>query len=169
MEYRKNNEPYNGRYIVVDEQMILNPSEETLLANGYEPLSEEEIKKREFQEAVMAKLGELEQYAQSPEVNTISFKGMSIWLTPSERSHYSVSIRAAEELGEKQIIFAIGGQAVTLDIPTAHICLAKIQRYADATFMVTTMHKANIVKLTTLEEVQAYNFKQGYPDKLTLG
>ena len=79
-----------------------------------------------------------------------------------------MSIDAAEALGETTITFAIAEQPLTIDIPTAKIVLAKIQRYADATFMVTVKHKAAIAALSSIEEVNAYDFTKGYPEKLQL-
>jgi surface protein len=45
--------------------------------------------------------------------------------------------------------------------------LAKIQRYADASYLVTQKHIAEVSKLTTVAEVEAYDITQGYPEKLS--
>ena len=55
-----------------------------------------------------------------------------------------------------------------LSIMEAKVILAKIQRYADACYMVTQGHHKAIEALTTVEDVEGYDFTQGYPEKLTL-
>jgi hypothetical protein len=167
IQYKKGNDTYNGVYIEVDGVRIINPTEETLKANGYEQV-ETETAEQLLQDAKDRKLAELDVFNQSSEVNDFTFKGMHTWLTPSERASYNVSIAAAEALGETTITFAIAEQPLTIDIPTAKIVLAKIQRYADATFMVTVKNKAAITALSSIEEVNAYDFTKGYPEKLQL-
>ena len=154
-QYKKGNNTYNGVYIEVGGVRIINPTEDTLKANGYEQV-ETETAEELLQDAKDRKLAEF------------TFKGMHTWLTPSERASYNVSIDAAEALGETTITFAIAEQPLTIDIPTAKIVLAKIQRYADATVMVTVKHKAAIAALSSIEEVNAYDFTKGYPEKLQL-
>lgn len=166
-QYKKGNDTYNGVYIEVDGIRIINPTKETLKANGYEQV-ETETAEELLQDAKDRKLAELDVFNQSSEVNDFTFKGTHTWLTPSERASYNVSIDAAEALGETTITFAIAEQPLTIDIPTAKIVLAKIQRYADATFMVTVKHKAAIAALSSIEEVNAYDFTKGYPEKLQL-
>jgi hypothetical protein len=46
--------------------------------------------------------------------------------------------------------------------------LASIQRYADKAAIVTAKHKRDISSLESIGEVDAYDFKAGYPDKITL-
>lgn len=166
-KYKKGNNTYNGVYIEVDGVRIINPTEDTLKANGYVKV-ETETAEQLLQDAKDRKIAELDVFSQSSDVNGFTFKGMHTWLTPSERASYNVSITAAEALGETTITFAIAEQPLTIDISTAKIVLAKIQRYADATFMVTVKHKAAIAALSSVEEVDAYDFTKGYPEKLQL-
>ena len=37
IQYRKGDEVYNGRYVDVDGRLIINPTPEILLENGYTP------------------------------------------------------------------------------------------------------------------------------------
>ena len=166
-QYKKGNDTYNGIYIEVGGVRIINPKDETLKENGYEQV-ETETAEQLLQDAKDRKIAELDVFSQSSDVNDFTFNGMHTWLTPSERASYNVSIAAAEALGETTITFAIAEQPLTIDIPTAKIVLAKIQRYADATFMVTVKHKAAITALSSIEEVNAYDFAKGYPEKLQL-
>ena len=113
------------------------------------------------------KIAEITAYDCSDAVNALTYKGVRTWLTAEERNSYLTSIQAAELLGETSITFGIGGQAVTLELQSAKIMLAKLQRYADACYLVTSTHKANVSALTTIAEVTAYDITAGYPTKLT--
>ena len=118
-------------------------------------------------EAKAQKIAEITAYDCSDAVNALTYKGVRTWLTAEVRNSYLTSIQAAELLGEKNITFDIGGQSVTLDIQSAKIMLAKLQRYADASYLVTQQHIAEVSKLTTVAEVTAYDITAGYPTKLT--
>lgn len=43
-----------------------------------------------------------------------------------------------------------------------------IEVYAKDCYNVTATHQAEVNKLTTIEEVEAYDYKTGYPEKLNL-
>jgi hypothetical protein len=116
--------------------------------------------------AIQKKIAEINDYNESNAVNSLTYNGVETWLTPAIRSNYLTSISSAELLGETSITFAIAGQAVTVPLQNAKILLAKIQRYADACFMVTMQHKANVSKLTSIEDINNYDITKGYPDKL---
>ena len=113
------------------------------------------------------KIAEITAYDCSDAVNALTYKGVRTWLTAEVRNSYLTSIQAAELLGETSIAFGIGGQAVTLELQSAKIMLAKLQRYADACYLVTQQHIAEVSKLTTVAEVTAYDITAGYPTKLT--
>ena len=112
------------------------------------------------------KIAEITSYDSSDAVNALTYKGVRTWLTAEERNSYLTSIQAAELLGETSITFGIGGQAVTLELQSAKIMLAKLQRYADACYLVTATHKADVGALTTIEDVTDYDYKTGYPSQL---
>ena len=120
-----------------------------------------------LEEAKAQKIAEINDYSESSNVNSITYNGVETWLTPAIRSNYLTSISSAELLGETSITFAIVGQAVTVPLQNAKILLAKIQRYADASYLVTQQHIAEVSKLTTVAEVEAFDITQGYPEKLS--
>ena len=119
-----------------------------------------------LEETKAQKIAEITAYDSSDAVNALTYKGVRTWLTAEVRNSYLTSIQAAELLGETSITFDIGGQSVTLDLQTAKIMLAKLQRYADACYLVTMQHKIEVNALTSIAEVEAYDITKGYPDKL---
>ena len=76
------------------------------------------------------------------------------------------SLDSAELLGMTEVHPVFNGVALTIPTQTAKLALAKIQIYANQCYGVTEQHKANVEALTTIEEVEAYQYKSGYPKRL---
>ncbi|WP_311438091.1 DUF4376 domain-containing protein [Hallella colorans] len=118
--------------------------------------------------AKAAKIAEIAAYSDSDAVNSLTFNGIKTWLRPNVRANYLVSLDAAELLGETDITFVVEGVQASLPIKQVRLLLAKIQRYADACFIVTERHKIAVRELQTVEEVEKYDYTTGYPEKLAL-
>ena len=118
--------------------------------------------------AKAAKIAEIAAYSDSDAVNSLTFNGLKTWLTPDVRANYLVSLDAAELLGETDITFVVEGVQASLPIKQVRLLLAKIQRYADACYIVTEGHKRVVRALQTVEEVESYDYTRGYPEKLKL-
>lgn len=118
--------------------------------------------------AKAAKIAEIAAYSDSDAVNSLTFNGIKTWLTPNVRANYLVSLDAAELLGETDITFVVEGVQASLPIKQVRLLLAKIQRYADACFIVTERHKIAVRALQTVDEVESYDYTKGYPEKLAL-
>ena len=116
------------------------------------------------------KIAELEAYDASDAVNgfdaTISGQTMSLWIDRETRADYRSSIEAAELLGRTEVKPVFGGQEVTLSVQMAKMALAQVQLYANQCYGVTEQHKSAINALETVEEVEAYDFTKGYPERL---
>lgn len=118
--------------------------------------------------AKAAKIAQIAAYSDSDAVNSLTFNGLKTWLTPNVRANYLVSLDAAELLGETDITFVVEGVQASLPIKQVRLLLAKIQRYADACYLVTERHKIAVRALQTVEEVEKYDYTKGYPEKLAL-
>ena len=147
------------------------PSVEQLTAWGFEEWVEptptpEQILERAKQQ----KIGELEAYDSSEEVNSfnivINGETISAWLTPDKRADYKNSIDAAELLGMTEVHPVFNGVALTLSTQTAKTALAQIQIYANQCYGVTETHKAAIEALESVEDVEGYDYTINYPNRL---
>lgn len=118
--------------------------------------------------AKTAKIAEIAAYSDSDAVNSLTFNGLKTWLTPAERANYDTSLTAAELLGETGITFLVDGNELELPVEQARRVLAMVQRYADACYLVTERHKIAVKALQTVDEVEAYDYTTGYPEKLAL-
>lgn len=109
----------------------------------------------------------IRQYDSSESVNsfTINENG-SYWFTPTERSNYKTSIDSAELLKVETLSLYVGDMPLTLPTETAKGMLAQIQLYADACYNVTKAHESAVDALETIEDVDAFEFMEGYPKKV---
>ena len=72
IQYRKGDNVYNGRYIEVNGRMIIAPTPEILLENGYIPIDVEPSQEELLKSAIQNKIAEILAYDNSDAVN--SFK-----------------------------------------------------------------------------------------------
>lgn len=109
----------------------------------------------------------IEQYDTSKNVNSFLVNdSITAWFTVQERLNYKQSIEAAKLLGIETLSFYIGDMKLDIAPEMAEQMLAMIQLYADQCFLVTKQHLLNANALETIEEVESYNYKDGYPERL---
>jgi hypothetical protein len=95
------------------------------------------------------------------------------WFDAQQRATYQTSINSRRKLIEKGVVndttirMPFAGQLFTLLLDDADVMLAMLQNYADETYNVTYLHKAAVEASTQIDEVDAYDFTTGYPEKLT--
>ena len=154
--------------IELDGMLILNPTPEQLKAAGCVEVEEVETFEERLRNAKEAKMREIEAYAQSDNVNILYFNNTPTWLDKETRANYKLSLDAAELLKEKEITFVVEGNVVKLPIEKARMILAKVQRYADDTFIVSSRHKLEVAKLKKIEDVESFDVMAGYPNPLKL-
>ena len=118
--------------------------------------------------AKAAKIAQIAVYSDSDAVNSLTFHGIKTWLTRTVRDGYDTSITAAKNLGEANVTFMVGDNEMQLPVEQARRVLDLVQRYADACYIVTERHKIAVRALQTVEEVEAYDYTKGYPEKLAL-
>lgn len=158
-----------------DGSMVFNPTEEMVLADGW---TEYVFKPREWpmeiqlQRVKDRKLRELERYDESSDVNDciIVYQGseLSYWASKTERNDLKNAVRDYLSMGrtEYRLDLRDKGISITLPCETLLQMMAALEVYAIDCYNKTTDHNYAIKALTTLEEVEAYDFKVGYPEKL---
>ena len=123
-----------------------------------------------LERAKASKIAELEAYDDSNAVNGFIIRtaggDITEWLDPYKRNNAFRAIESAKKLGDSTISFAIGDVPVTLNVETAEVYLAKVERYAVNCANVTAGHKAAIGALDSVAAVEAYDFTTNYPPKL---
>ena len=123
----------------------------------------------DVQQTIAEKLRQITDYDTSPAVNSFKLNGADVWLDKATRVGLMNSTAIEKAAGKETttLWFAIGGveTKITLPCDTAIQMLSALEMYALACYNRTAQHKAAVAKLTTVEEVEAYDFTTGYPEK----
>ena len=144
------------------------PSEQRLTEWGFKEWVEPEpTTEALLARAKASKIAELESYDSSDEVNSFSVNGVSIWVPADKRAVLRTSIEAYKALGAESITKVWEGQEYTFPVTEWDTMLNKVEVYASECFNQTQRHAAAINALTTVEDVESYDYTTGYPEKLS--
>ena len=126
---------------------------------------------RTIDDAKREMINNVENYDKGPSVNSFVINTdddrIVAWITPDKRTSYKDSIDAAEFMGIDTVTAIFEGKQISIPTQTAKTALIKIQLYADQCFIVTEMHKAAIMALDNIQDVDNYDYTVGYPERLT--
>ena len=143
------------------------PTEEQLAEWGYEKVVEPEPTAEELlQRAKDSKIAELESYDSSDAVNSFSIGGQPMWLTVEERQQIATQISAHSAAGLDSMTRWFEGQEYTFPVSTWYQMLTALELYAGNALNVTEGHRAAINALTSIQDIEDYDFTTGYPTKL---
>ena len=143
------------------------PSVEQLESWGFEEYIEPTPTPEELLARAKAnKIAELEAYDASEEVNSFSVDGKTMWLDAATRQQLRISLDAMQQAGRENVTKWFDGLEYTYPIDVWYYMLGLVEVYASDALNVTEAHKAAINALTSLAEVQEYDFTVGYPQKL---
>ena len=142
------------------------PSEQRLTEWGFEEYIEptptpEELLAR----AKASKIAELEAYDDS-EVNSFSVNGKDMWLDHDVRQQLRISLDALSQAGRENVTKWFDGVEYTYPIDVWYYMLGQVEVYASDALNVTEAHKSAINALESIEDVETYEFRVNYPEKL---
>ena len=162
-------EPVDGSVEITDEhynQLLDGQSNGLLIAeskNGYPILVEYEY---DIEEVRKMKISEIQIFDKSTNVNYFEIEGESMWLDKSTRVGLFNSISIEKNAGKTHTILWYDAIKYIIPIPDALAMLNALELYALNCYNVTQSHIAAVRSLQTIQEVENYNFKIGYPVKL---
>ena len=143
------------------------PSEQRLTEWGFEEYIEPTPTLEELLARAKAnKIAELEAYDDS-EVNSFSVNGKDMWLDHDLRQQLRISLDALSQAGRENVTKWFDGIEYTYPIDVWYYMLGLVEVYASDALNVTESHKAAINALTSVAEVEGYDFTVGYPEKLS--
>lgn len=128
----------------------------------------ERLKAAELAYAISKKVEEIDAYDTSEAVNGFMLNGMLAWLDKATRVGLMNSTTIAKAAGQETTTLWLGGLKLVVDCDKAIQLLSALEMYALECFNVTASHKAAVCKLKSIEEVEAYDFKTGYPKMLEM-
>lgn len=172
--YTKNNEIKYANRIVVNKDgfNIYNPTEEQILADGWveyvPPTPQEPTEDEKLQMAKNRKIAEINAYDLSNEVNSYNLNGAQGWLNKTERNSVERQIEARRASGQDNAPIWHGGVMLQVPCDLGLQLLQQLEIYASDCYNTTAMHKTKVQSLATIQEVEEYDYKTGYPDKLDL-
>ena len=154
-----------------------NPTEKMILANGWveyvapepQPIPEEVLIKR----AKSRKVDEINNYDSSKEVNICYIKTsldtIPYWANKTERSSLKSAVQDCIAMGRETYRLDLREVGVSVDINCEKLLsmLSALEVYAIDCYNKTTDHIYAVNNLTTVEEIEAYDYRVGYPEKLT--
>lgn len=123
--------------------------------------------KYDIEDVRKMKVSEIQQFDKSNNVNSFEFDGKSVWLDKSTRVGLFNSISIEKEAGMTDTTLWLNGDKHAVAIPEALAMLNAIELYAINCYNVTQSHIAAVNELNSIEEIQNYDFRTGYPTKLS--
>ena len=114
------------------------------------------------------KIAEIEAYDVSPAVNGFTLNGSLVWLDKDTRVGLMNSTNIAKASGSANTTLWLGGERMVVPCDKAIQLLSALEIYALGCFNVTAAHKKAVSEMTTLDDVLAYDYKQGYPEQLKM-
>ena len=109
---------------------------------------------------------QITEYDQSEDVNSFTLQGKQMWLPKETRVGLVNSVTIEKNAGKKTTVLWFGGEKYELPVDTALQMLSALELYALECYNVTAAHKAAVNVLESVEDVVAYDYTQGYPEKL---
>lgn len=106
------------------------------------------------------------QHDSSSEVNVFHVGEFPLWLDKATRAGLKLRFEAELALGVEETALWYEGYMFPLNVKDAMQMLYAIEVYASACYDNTQRHLAEVEKMTTIEDVEAYNYCLGYPSPL---
>lgn len=155
--------------IELDGCVVCNPTEDMLIKAGYkeyqEPVPTESEK---LEQAKIDKIAEITAYDTSDKINGFVLNGLLVWLDKATRVGLMNSTNIAKAMGQPTTTLWLGGIKLVVDCDKAIQLLSALEMYALECFNTTASHKAAVGELKSLEDVEAYDYKTGYPKMLEM-
>lgn len=157
---------YRNKIVIRKDGMsTYNPTEEMILADGweeyitpvYEPTTDDYRKRKK---------DEILRYDSSEEVNAFYMRGERMWLDKATRAGLMLRLQAEQAMGKETTTLWYGATQYSLPIGVAMQMLLAIEIYASECYDNTQRHLAEVDKLETKEEIESYDYRVGYPEKL---
>lgn len=130
--------------------------------------NKEKYKGMTVEEAKEMLIAEITDYDTSSSVNGFILNGILVWLDKATRVGLMNSTNIAKAAGQETTTLWLGGLKLVVDCDKAIQLLSVLEMYALECFNVTASHKAAVNELKTIEEVEAYDYKKGYPKMLEM-
>ena len=156
-----------GAYECYECSMAVSSFDEEEVKNAFDEYIQG-IEKIKLQQAKQDKLQEIDTYDLSSAVNGFMLNGLLVWLDKATRVGLMNSTTIAKAAGQETTTLWLKGVKLVVGCDMAIQLLSALEMYALECFNVTASHKAAVGELKSIEEVEAYDYKSGYPKMLKM-
>ena len=112
-------------------------------------------------------ISKINEYDKSSQVNGVTINGMYTWFDKATRVGLRNSTNVLKKLGNETTSLWVNNKEITIKCDQLTDMLDKLEVYALNCFDTTSKHKRNVYQLSTIEEIENYDYTSGYPEKLT--
>ena len=167
------NKVFADNPVIIGDRQVFNPTEEQLLADGWQKYVEPAKTDEELlTEAKNSKLADIDVYNESIGVNQcyIRHDGATIpyWLERNDRAALRTTVNSYKTQGRTTYPLPLPNMVLTVDIDALQSALDKLEVYCGDSLAVTQQHKIAVDTLTSIDDVNAYDYTAGYPEKVTV-
>ena len=143
------------------------PTHAMLIEDGWKLYTKPQpTEEQKLERAKNKKIAELTAYDKSDAVNIFYISEMPVWLDKETRVGLKLRFEAELAKGKDETTLWHNGIQFPLPLSSAMQMLYALELYASECYDNTARHSANINALTTIEEVEAYDYTLFYPNKL---
>lgn len=112
-------------------------------------------------------LAKITEYDLSENVNSFTLNGSPAWFDKVLRTSIERQIQARQTLGQETAPIAYGNVILQVPIEAGLGMLCQLEVYASDCYNKTTEHKASVSAIQEESELISYDYKTGYPEKLS--
>lgn len=124
------------------------------------------IPTRDLSIVILEKMNEIDEYDNSINVNQFYINDTPMWLSVEERQQIATQIDANEKVGRSTMTKWYNGIEFIFPLEVWKQMLLALEIYAGDAKNTTEYHKSMVKNLQSIEEVDNYNYKTNYPEKL---
>lgn len=150
--------------IYIDGVLCYNPTKDIIVADGWEecyPTMAERIARVKEK-----KVDDILKHDKSAEVNLFYIGDTAMWLDKETRTGLMLRFQAEQAIGNTDTTLWANGVQYPLPLAMAVQMLYALEVYASACYDNTQRHLAAVDSLSTIEDIQSYDYTTGYPEKL---
>ena len=112
-------------------------------------------------------IANISKFDSSPKVNSFTIDGKTLWLDKDTRLALRQRFAAEKAAGITSTTLWYKTYKFSLSVDTALDMLNAIEIYACKCYDITAAHKAAVQKMTDFKDILNYDYKVGYPEKLS--
>lgn len=157
----------SGKWVLLsDEQLAFREANPTASVKEVFEMKLKEAPVRTIEQAKTEMKSKINQYDSSKDVNVFFINGLPVWLDKATRAGLKLRFEAEASINVVETILWYNNMQFPLNVTNAIQMLYAIEIYASACYDNTQRHLAEIENLESIEDVDAYDYTAGYPEKL---